>query len=122
MGIRILRIFRILRYLNELRDIVHALVSLLGSLFWVCILLLGIMYVFALQFVQYATEHLGNSEIIESIRPDLNDMYSSLPRCIWSLYMCLIGGEVYKMFGPWVRLDDWLAFSLLVIYVTFGVL
>lgn len=64
--IRILRITRIMRFVRALRTLVYSILVTLKSLVWAMLLLIMIIYLFAILFTQAISEHLAGKPVGES--------------------------------------------------------
>jgi len=97
--VRILRFTRLMHFARALRTMVHQLLSTLKSLFWAVLLLMMIIYLFAILFTQAVTAHAhdvfqdgATFEEMES----LQQYWKSIPVSMLSLYMAITGGINWK--------------------------
>lgn len=96
---RLFRIGRIVRFIRSLRLLVYSILSTLKTVFWAMLLLVIIMYVFAILFCQAATDYMVGVEMgVETQFLDdhstdvLTYHWGSLTDSMISLYMCISGG------------------------------
>lgn len=92
---RAVRVLRILRFFRELRMMIVSVLRSGSSLLWSLVLLGITIYVFALYFVQVLALHLQAAQGSEASGQDiagLMDMFGSLLRAEYTLYMAVSGG------------------------------
>ncbi|CAE8675620.1 unnamed protein product [Polarella glacialis] len=93
--IRIARIIRIIRFLDHLRLLVYTVFNTVKSLIWMMVLMVILTYMFAIPLTQAATQRLlsgkenGDLESLE----DLFFFFGTIPNSIFTLFMCVSGGE-----------------------------
>lgn len=88
---RVTRITRAMKLLRSLRALINSIVATLRSLGWALLLMVGIMYVFAIVFTQAAAEH----QDINGVEPDdspRRSFYGSLFTSMFTLYAAILGG------------------------------
>jgi len=122
--VRVLRVIRVMRFFRELRIMVCSIIQSLVSLSWALVLLLLIMYLFAICFMHAATIYLLEDGS-QDIRVQLSESYGSVGATMFSLLLAISGG------ADWVDLVEPLAeisvlyqvlFSFYVLFVLTGVL
>jgi len=126
--IRVLRIVRVLRIFHELRRMAASIISAMASLSWAFLLLLLIMYIFAVFFMQGAVNWLQTeleNEDFEANKEAIDAYFSSMFQSIYSLILAISGGsdwgdiaEPLGIISPWYTV----AFVIYIIFVVFGVL
>mmetsp|Transcript_67701 Transcript_67701/g.201335 ORF Transcript_67701/g.201335 Transcript_67701/m.201335 type:complete len:316 (+) Transcript_67701:1375-2322(+) len=94
---RIVRIMRVLRFLAELRIMVTLIMNSARSLFWLMILLLGILYVFSIFFTQGVTDFLRDAQnesnpLFESLQENYGNMVNSA----YTLFASITGGVSWR--------------------------
>jgi len=89
----------------------------LRSLFWTALLLLMIMYVFAIMFTQAATQALveRNEEAPEFIER----YYGTLARSVYTLFLCITGGVSWEIVAEPLAQVHWAWLQLLLVYIAF---
>eukprot|EP00746_Dinoflagellata_sp_MGD_P026909 gnl/MRDRNA2_/MRDRNA2_163420_c0_seq1.p1 gnl/MRDRNA2_/MRDRNA2_163420_c0~~gnl/MRDRNA2_/MRDRNA2_163420_c0_seq1.p1 ORF type:complete len:489 (+),score=99.30 gnl/MRDRNA2_/MRDRNA2_163420_c0_seq1:58-1467(+) len=97
--VRIIRTVRVLRFFHELRVMVQSVMSCVRSLFWSSILLLLVMYIYAVHLTQHVADVLksgmgtfGDNPESEETIENLKKWYGSLGRAILSLLQAISGG------------------------------
>lgn len=113
--IRLLRVARMVKYVRSLSILIHSIASTLRALIWALLLLVFIMYFFAIVFTQAVSEHLliksdgstlcGNrvtdQELV--ICEELVEFWGSLVRSSFTLFASITGGieweKVYSLLG-----------------------
>lgn len=123
---RALRLFRSLAFATALRRMVFALQHAIGTLLWAFVLLLFIMYFFALALTQSTTDSLVAAGVETTHLTRLRAQYGSLPRSYLSLFLSITGGvswgELIEDLGEYTH---WLNSALFVTFIAitvFGVL
>jgi len=88
--IRVARIFRVAKVFGELRELVSAMMNAVAALAWSLILLLMIMYTFAIIFLLGAQNCIqdGGCSGIEVV-----EWYPSLSRTMYTLFLAISGGD-----------------------------
>jgi len=109
--VRAVRGARIIRLIRVLRNIFNQLVTTMKPLIWAILLLLMIIYIFAVLFTQACTAHRQDNDSSDLVTttgsgdqhadPDVLDFdpnmgmlryWATLPRSMFSLYMAITGG------------------------------
>jgi len=119
---RILRIIRVVRLFHSLRVMILSIVSSAGDLLWVFLLLLLVMYSFAILFLSGVLEYLENTS-----NPDMSvvESFSNLPRALLALFMAIAGGVDWQdVIFPLFQIGSFygITFFFYIFFVTFGVL
>lgn len=96
--LRIVRLFRVFRFFKELGLMARMVIDSLRSLFWALVMLIVIIYVFAIVFTQLATTYLR--EDWGGFDHQLSIRFGSLGRTIYSLILSAMGGI------SWVEVSD----------------
>lgn len=130
---RIVRGFRIIRvfaFFRDLRIMVAGIVHSLYSLIWAMLLLISMMYLFAVCLLQFAIDEHVLQTSDEPSRASLDDekykvllqYYGSLAKTIYTLYCAIVGGVDWAdVADPLMTLSTYLGF-LFCFYVAFAVL
>jgi len=97
--VRIVRAVRVMSYFRELRVMVQSVLSCILPLFWVCMLLLVIQWIFAVYLVHIATDQIeqkvaadGASAMQSQEVRDLAEFYGSLWLALYTLFLSVTGG------------------------------
>lgn len=129
---RLLRIGRIVKFMRALRMLVFSIISTLKSVFWSMLLLVIIIYVFAILLTQAVSDHImavefGDQEefLDEATLSKLDDHWGSVSESMLSLFMSICGGvSWYDVVRPLRDLNKvWLfVFLIFITFVYFAVL
>jgi hypothetical protein len=91
--LKLLRVIRLLRMFRELRLILSSVFGCVHSMMWATLLILMLSYMFAIVFVQGATQYLQLSSSVDpEIVADLDMYWNSVGKAIVSLYIACTGG------------------------------
>jgi voltage-gated sodium channel len=121
--LRILRIIRVVRKLAQLRGMLHMIISSLQSLFWVLVIMLGLIYMVSVVLTQGATHYLkGQDAPKESAEYEqVLIMYGSLFSTMYTLFQCMSGGISWGLASHAMRDPGWLLEAVVISYVFFMV-
>lgn len=116
--VRIIRIIRIVRFIRALRTLVYSIIGTIRSLVWAMLLLIMIIYVYAVIFTQAVADHLLSGGGLTP-RPGFALYWSSVPRSMLTLFEAIVGGiswdvalvPIFDVGWPWV--------FLFIIYICF---
>jgi len=118
--VRIIRIIRVLRFFRSLRLLILAVISTTKSLIWAMLLLLTLMYMFAVLFTQAAHSQLVDATPSPNLE-DLKDAWGSVPRSVFTLFKSITNGNSWEQVSK--PLSDihgvWLALFLIYIALTY---
>jgi len=123
--VRLLRILRLVSFFRELRAMVYSIIAVMQSLFWTVVLLLLILYVFALQFTQGAVDYLsetGGWQSEDALVVAIRDDFGSLSATIFSLYLAMTGGQGWGEYIPQLTDMHWSYVVIFVGFITFVIL
>merc|ERR1712066_622104 len=90
-----MRAIRIMSRLKHLRTFLVCLQGCLGSLFWSCIMLFAIFYLFSLLILQIIAGYLADTK--QTLEGELEEMFGSLGVAILTLYRSATGGDDWSM-------------------------
>ncbi|CAK9101590.1 L type [Durusdinium trenchii] len=91
--IRVVRIVKIVRFIRALRSLVHSIFGTMKVLLWSVLLLIMIMYVFAIVFTDVSNEYSsGFEEISEEHSQFLRKHFFDLERSIITLFQSICNG------------------------------
>merc|ERR1719329_440257 len=106
---------------------VYSIVQSLLSLLWVFLLLLLIVYVFAIVFLNAANDYARRSHWhnVDPVLFEIEDLYGTLSKCILTLFMAISGGADWQdLMRPLAAVHDGYRFIFVayIFFVVFGVL
>jgi len=117
--VRIVRIIRIVRFIRALRTLVYSIIGTIRALVWAMLLLIMIIYVYAVIFTQAVADHVLGLD--EGVLPKSGFalFWSSVPRSMLTLFEAIVGGiswdvalvPIFDVGWPWV--------FLFIIYICF---
>eukprot|EP00928_Gymnodinium_smaydae_P094452 TRINITY_DN7936_c0_g3_i2.p1 TRINITY_DN7936_c0_g3~~TRINITY_DN7936_c0_g3_i2.p1 ORF type:complete len:679 (+),score=90.80 TRINITY_DN7936_c0_g3_i2:218-2038(+) len=87
--VRIVRVIRVMRALRPFKILINAIYGTLKSCLWALILLVIIMYGFALIFAETVHDHLAAGQSFDG---DLHRYFGSLSKSIFTLAKAVLGG------------------------------
>lgn len=123
--LRIAKIARLIRFMKGLRTLVASIAHTLKSLFWAMVLLLLIMYVFAILFVQAVADHVTDMEEVhaDDWEEEGFDLYWAdvLPSMV-TLFMCITSGVNYEQPLIPLRKMHWVWALIFLFHVFFSYL
>ena len=90
--VKILRVFRALKFFTELRLMLDCVVGSLMNCFWCFIMLLFVMYVFALLLQQGVLQHLQDNRSSTELSADMQTYFSSGIATLMTLFQSCTGG------------------------------
>jgi hypothetical protein len=115
--VRIVRLIRIMRFFRELRLMVSGIHHSLQSLFWAMVLLLMMMFMFAVYAVQVAADELQD----DFDDPFLRENYGSVVQVLFSLFKIVSYGANWGPIAhPLTRLNPIYAL-IYVLFIAFAV-
>lgn len=123
--VRIVRVIRVMQFFRDLRVMVHGIMNSIRALFWCLVLLLMIMFMFAVCFTQVVTDTLeteaeeGNVSAEDRIE---KGHHETLLRCLLSLFQAITGGIDWEnVADPLMMIHPIMGF-LFAAYIAFAVL
>jgi len=134
---RMLRIFRIIkafRFLQDLKTLIHSIISTMHQLFWTIALIFMLLYMFAIIFTEATTASGIATQVEQGAWPceespadeepcALQTLYGDLFTSMLTLYMSITGGMDWSdAYNPLQGNTGFLFASLFLIYVTFTTL
>lgn len=130
---RIIRVFRMIRFLRQLSDLATMIMRSLIDVVWALILLLLIIYVFAVsitfQCSSFLKQHADFDQpnwydlLEEDIRPGVKEIFlffGSLPRSVGSLIQAMLNGISWNELVDALLHVDGVSLALLYVYVIFA--
>jgi len=101
---KILRTIRIIKVFRELSMMVESFTKCIVAMFWGLILLVFLLYIFALVFVQGVTDLLRDTTFAEAEMEVILDQFGSVMDSMLSLYMAVTGGNDWAIYYDTVRM------------------
>eukprot|EP00913_Durusdinium_trenchii_P011410 g10715.t1 len=114
-----------MRLFRELRLMVCSIIQSMVSLSWALLLLLIIMYLFAIIFMHAATLYVQEKDALHETRDALQSWFGSVGKSMYSLLLAVTGGEDwYQIVEPLSHISDFylVLFAFYVLFVVIGVL
>lgn len=121
--LRVVRIFRAFRFFRDLSLMALMIFDSLKSLFWALVLLMIIVYVFAICFTQGAELHLR--EFMENPTPNYDSIaeyFGNLPKTVYILLQAMLGGVSWGEVTNALKDMPWIFFALFFFYLSFTIL
>lgn len=124
--LRVLRVARVVRLLVALRLLFVQILGTLRSVFWAMVLLVLILYTFAMIFAQVSSEYLASmsdedkEDPIVTVR-DIIKYWSTVPRSMFTLYKTVTGGVDWE--HATLALSDihWFWVAVFLVFLSFTV-
>jgi len=90
--LRIARVFRVFRFFKELSLLALMIIDSMKSLMWASLMLSIILYVFAILFTQFATEHIKEHSSSSMEVAEVQRQFGNIPRTVYTLLQAMLGG------------------------------
>lgn len=124
---RILRVIRVFKVFQSLRVMVISIVQSFLQLLWVFLLLLFVIYFFAIIFLHGVTDHIKNEANARRGKffDETRELYGTLPNALVSLFMGICGGKDWsELLDPLMDIGGLygVLFVFYIFFVVFGVL
>mmetsp|Transcript_78583 Transcript_78583/g.243804 ORF Transcript_78583/g.243804 Transcript_78583/m.243804 type:complete len:580 (+) Transcript_78583:49-1788(+) len=116
-----LRIQRVIRFISALKTLVYSIFVTIRSVVWALVLLLIVMYIFAIVILQSCIESLHEGA---SARPGLHKFWGSLGTAVLTLFESVTGGiSWYEVVAPLWEVHAFLVlvFTAYIFLITFAV-
>jgi len=94
--LRIMRLIRVLRVFTSFRLMTYSLLGSLTHMVWIFLCLFLLLYSFTIFFLSGIAESYQDVDV--EIQADMQLYYSSVPRCMLLLFMCVTGGDDWTNF------------------------
>jgi hypothetical protein len=120
--LRIIRIFRVFRFFSELGMLAMMITESFQSLAWALVMMVLIIYVFAICFTQSTTDYLiqkSDGGELEEIDIKLRGYFGNLSFSTDTLIQAMLGGTSWGEFAAPVSKIGWAAYSLFYFYIFF---
>ncbi|CAE7808134.1 Cacna1h, partial [Symbiodinium sp. CCMP2592] len=120
--LKVVRLMRVFRFVLAFRTLITSIAFTLKSLFWALMLLLLIVYVFAVLFCQAVNDYLADSanpELPEFELRMCEKYYASVSDTMISLFMCIAAGVSWENVIAPLRLISGMWALVFILYVSF---
>jgi len=121
--IRVVRVIRVMRFFRAFRILLTMIFGTMKNGAWATLLLVLIMYIFAIVFTQSLSDHLidlgGQSLREKEEYSDLMFYYGSMPRAILTLFKSIIGGVDWEVVLLPLSKVGWVLGLLFLGYISF---
>eukprot|EP00930_Biecheleria_cincta_P046984 TRINITY_DN3249_c0_g1_i1.p1 TRINITY_DN3249_c0_g1~~TRINITY_DN3249_c0_g1_i1.p1 ORF type:complete len:611 (-),score=124.66 TRINITY_DN3249_c0_g1_i1:443-2275(-) len=91
---RILRLVRMVRFIPALKSMVYLIAASLQSFFWTLVLIVGVMYIYAVYLTEIATELKHDGKSTDVIQEYWGDLFTSIS----TLFQAITGGDDWHNF------------------------
>lgn len=95
---KILRTFRVMQVFRELAQILESFLNCIISLFWSLVMMILVIWLFALFFLQGLSGYMKDHDVSESEADAIRKDFGSLLRAMSSLYMAVTGGNDWAFY------------------------
>jgi len=98
---KILRTIRIISFVRELSMMLESFRKCIVAMFWGLVLLMFLLYVFALIFAQGVASHIAAEEnyvYTQEVRQEMMDYFGSVGNSMLSLYLSVTGGNDWSVY------------------------
>mmetsp|Transcript_43025 Transcript_43025/g.85211 ORF Transcript_43025/g.85211 Transcript_43025/m.85211 type:complete len:567 (+) Transcript_43025:390-2090(+) len=96
---RIARLVRMVRLIPELKSMVYLITASMWSFWWTVVLLLMLVYCFAVYFTELSTEITHRTATEDTVDAEVMLTYwGSLPKSVLALLMAITGGDDWRNF------------------------
>lgn len=113
--LKLLRMIRLLRMFRELRLILNSIMGCVKSMMWACVLILALSYMFAIVFLQAATQYLQHDTVDPIVAAALDRYWSSVGQSVLTLYVACMGGADWEVMADPLK-ETGLHFYLLFLF------
>lgn len=124
--VRIFRIVRVMRFFRDLRVMCAGIVNSLQALIWAVLLLLAMMYLFAVCLLQFVAEEVtrqsDGSGLGEEDFANLEEYFGGLVCTVYTLYLAIVGGIDWGRAAEPLIAMHWIFGLSFALYVAFAVL
>lgn len=119
---RVIRVVRTVRFLSQLRVMLVMIMGTLQSLFWVMLILVGLLYCVSIILTQGATDYLNPSDNqVPADYEAVSFMFGSLFQTMYTLFQCMSGGVNWGQASYLMRGPGWAMEVIVVAFVFFTI-
>jgi len=116
-AVRVIRVVRLMQFFTSLRLLVESILGTLQSLVWTVLLLLFILYVFAVIFAQASIDYLVSNTA--ETNDALEYYFGDLPITIYTLFKAISGGVSWQDVAESLNRLHWSSPALFVVFIAF---
>ncbi|CAK0867028.1 unnamed protein product [Prorocentrum cordatum] len=117
---RIIRVIRTVRFISQLRVLLLMIMGTLQSLFWLLVILLGMIYAFSIILTQGATDYLHSLDNqVPTDHEDVSLLFGSLFQTMYTLFQCMSGGINWGVASNLMSGPGWVMQTVLVVFMFF---
>lgn len=117
--IRLLRLIRVLRRSSGLRIVLNGMFGAMQALFYAIVLIFVTTYLFGIAILQRCTSVLESNEVDEMARAGIDELWSSVPQAMLSLFMAGTSGDSWRVLADPLRRSDPIAYVVFLVYLAF---
>ncbi|CAK0798129.1 unnamed protein product [Prorocentrum cordatum] len=117
---RIIRVIRTVRFIAQLRVLLLMIMGTLQSLFWLLVILLGMIYAFSIILTQGATDYMDSLDNqVPTDHEDVSLLFGSLFQTMYTLFQCMSGGINWGEASNLMSGPGWVMQAVLVVFMFF---
>jgi voltage-gated sodium channel len=117
--VKMLRVIRLMRSMFELRIILNSIMGSMKSMFWSIVLLVVVLYMFALIFVQASATHLSTNDVSQEEEANLLKHWGGVTKAMTTLLASTTGGLDWNLASdPLLKIASTF-FAIFLLYVVF---
>jgi len=97
--VKVLRVVRVLQFFTDLRMMINCVLASIVSLFWCIVMIVFVMFIFAVYFTQEATRYMkedGPPNVELADYPLIRVFFGNVQTSILTLFMSVTGGEDWR--------------------------
>ncbi|CAE7771416.1 CATSPER1 [Symbiodinium sp. CCMP2456] len=115
---RVIRVVKVMKFVRSLRQLVESIMHTMKSLAWSMLLLVAIIYVFAIMFTDASVAHMADNPT-SVLNPELSQSWGTLHASMHTLFRAVSGG--FDWGGTAAALGDvhWAWLYLFTAYIAF---
>lgn len=119
--LKLLRLVRLMRFFKEIRTMFLCLVGSMGTLFWTVVMMMLIMYIFALCLLQGAVACASTPTCIDdaATQESLTLYWGSVGSAMLTLYKAITGGNDWENLARPIKESGAFYFGMFLFYVLF---
>jgi hypothetical protein len=117
--LRLLRIIRVLRFFRSLRLMISCTVQSVIPLLWISLMLVFVVYFFAIIFLHGVSEHIQESQLSAGNEAFLRENCSSTSQALLLLFMVVTGGRHWTVFYESLTSLSWMYGMFFLLYMYF---
>mmetsp|Transcript_104384 Transcript_104384/g.292492 ORF Transcript_104384/g.292492 Transcript_104384/m.292492 type:complete len:518 (-) Transcript_104384:118-1671(-) len=114
--VRVFRVMRVIRFVRALRTLIFSIVCTLRSLIWAMVLMLMILYVFAVLFTQAVVDHMAGLGVRSQY---FVEYWGSVPRSMLTLFESVSNGVSWDTVAKPLQDVGYLWLVLFLVYICF---